>query len=307
MYFLVGFLLFCTLFLFLFVLFRKRKACKILCQMSCEEKLDTLSGLITPFGYCYVPSQDIFSTRVDAPQRVFGYTAYYDRYAANFGMVFDCLPVYFDYSGKTWLIEIWKGQYGINLGCEAGIYKADSLVATVNRKTALFQAAEDSEMLSMSVHLYREGKECAHLRGRHWWLTAFKMGCYSQPQDLSVKVNITFPNREMLDAFADALGEHKNVSFCVCGMQVQILFNICTSCTLSSWRRLVCRFIQLKNRLSCRLFLWITKPFRSSMDRLLCLYFCLPSFFRRIFRGKKRGNCCRKSCRKCNCKERKSR
>lgn len=301
MYFLVGFLLFSALFLFLFFLFRKKKACEILCKMSCSEKLDTLCGLIKPFGYCYVPAQDVFSTLVDAPQRTFGYTALYDSYAAYFGMVFDCLPVYFDYGGKTWLIEIWKGQYGINMGCEVGVYRADSLVASINRKTALFQSVGDLEMLPMSVRLYRNGKECAHLRRRHWWLTIFKMGCYSKPQDLSVKVNITFPDLEMLSAFADSLGEYKNVSFCICGMQVQILFNICTSCTLSFWRSLVCRLSQWKNRLSCRLFLWMTKPFSSSMDRLLCLYFCLPLFFRRIFKGKKRGQCCRMSCRRCSC------
>ena len=34
------------------------------------------------------------------------------------GMVFETLPVYFDYAGKTWLIQIWKGQYGICTGCE---------------------------------------------------------------------------------------------------------------------------------------------------------------------------------------------
>ena len=34
------------------------------------------------------------------------------------GMVFETLPVYFDYAGKTWLIQIWKGQYGICTECE---------------------------------------------------------------------------------------------------------------------------------------------------------------------------------------------
>ena len=42
--------------------------------------------------------------------------------APRFQMVFDALPVYFDYQKKTWLIEFWKGQYGINTGAEIGIY-----------------------------------------------------------------------------------------------------------------------------------------------------------------------------------------
>ncbi len=299
MYFFVGFLLFLALSMTLFFQLRKKKACKKLCCMSCKEKLNTLDGLIKPFGYCYVPAQDIFSTVVDAPQREFGYTALYDRYAPYFGMVFDCVPVYFDYGDRTWLIELWKGQYGINLGCEVGVYKADSLIAAVNRNRALFHSVENSEMLPMSVRLYKGKGECAHLHRKQWWLTAFRMGCYSEPKNLSVRACITFPNVEMLNAFVAALGEQKKVKFCICGMQVQIVFDSCTSCELSFWKRLVCRYSQWKNRLTRRLFLWATKPYEQSMDRLLCLYFCLPSFFRRIFRGRKRQRCCKKSCRRC--------
>lgn len=291
MYIFAGFLLFCVLFAFGFFCFRKKGACKKLCGMTCEERLDTLNRLIKPLGYCYVPSQDIFSTVVNAPQRAFGYTDFYDRCAPYFGMVFDALPLYFDYGGRTWLIELWKGQYGINLGCEVGVYKADSLVASVNRKRALFRSVDNSEMLPMSVRLYRKGKECVHLRGRHWWLTAFLMGCYSRPEDLSFRVFISFPNAEMQNAFVGALAECEEADFCVCGSQVKISFGACTSCEQSFWRKTVCRVSLWKSRMSRRLFLWATKPFQSAMDRLLCLYFCLPSFFRRIFRNRRRRRC----------------
>lgn len=137
MYFLVGILLLLVLFLSLFHHHRKKKICKRICSMSCDDKLEQITSLIEPFGYTYIPCQDIFSTTIDAPQRAFGYTALYDYYAPRFGMVFDCLPIYFDYGGRTWLIELWKGQYGINLGCEVGIYKADSLVAQSQLRTTL--------------------------------------------------------------------------------------------------------------------------------------------------------------------------
>ncbi len=301
MYFSVGILLFLVLCLFgfSFFAFRKKRACKKLRIMSCQEKFCTLDGLIKPFGYCYVPSQDIFSTVVNAPQRAFGYTALYDRYAPFFGMVFDCMPVYFDYRGKTWLIEFWKGQYGINAGCEIGVYKADSLVAGINLNKTLFRSVEDSEMLPMSLHFYRGEKECAHLRGRQWWLTAFRMGCYCEPGELSVRICIAFPDKAMLNAFADALREQTDTDFSICGTQIQIVFKDCNSCAHSFWRKLICRLAQWKNRLSCRLFLWATKPFESGMDRILCLYFCLPSCFRRIFRDKQRKRCCKKCCRRC--------
>ena len=62
----------------------------------------------------------------------------------RFQMVFDALPIYFDYRGRTWLIELWKGQYGINTGAELGIYHADKILSESEYKTALFTAAEDN-------------------------------------------------------------------------------------------------------------------------------------------------------------------
>ncbi|MCM1569191.1 MAG: DUF4474 domain-containing protein [Roseburia sp.] len=300
MYLFIGCLLIFVLIFYLFFRFRKKKIRKILCNMTCEEKCDTLEPLIEPFGYCYDPSQDVFSTIIDAPQRTFGYTALFDRYASHFHMVFDCLPIYFDYQERTWLIELWKGQYGINLGCEVGIYKADSLVSTIWQKTALFHSVEDVEMLPISIRLFRNGCQISQLCRRHWWLTIFHMGKYSEPRDLSMQVCITFPNAEMLNAFTNALQKQDNLSFQVYGLQVQLLFESCTSCRLPFLQRFFCRFSQWKNRSLCRLFLWVTKPFCSSIDRLLCLYFFLPSVFRRIFRNKKRRKCHQKSCRKCN-------
>lgn len=299
MYLFIGCLLIFVLLFYFFFRFRKKKIHKEICDMTCEEKCDILTSLIEPFGYCYEPSQDVFSTIIDAPQRAFGYTALFDRYASHFNMVFDCLPVYFDYEERTWLIEFWKGQYGINSGCEVGIYKADSLVSSLGRKTALFHSAEDREMLPLSIQLYHHGRQIAHLCRRHWWLTIFRMGSYSEPQDLTMQICITFPNTEMLNAFAQALQEQGKLTFETCGTQIRILFDRCTSCRLPFLQRLVCRINQWKNRLLCRMFLWVTAPFCSGMDRLLCLYFFLPYIFRRILGGKKRRKCCRKCCRKC--------
>ena len=39
-------------------------------------------------------------------------------------MIIDCEPINFEYNGKKWLIEFWKGQYDLTTGCEIGVYKA---------------------------------------------------------------------------------------------------------------------------------------------------------------------------------------
>lgn len=300
MYILVVILLLMVLFIALFNHSRKRKICEKLNAMTCEKKCKLASEVIEPFGYCYVPSQDIFSTTIHAPQRSFGYTTLFDRYAPRFGMVFDCMPVYFDYAGHTWLIELWKGQYGINLGCEIGIYEADSLVAATQQKRALFHSITDPQMLPLSVRLYRHNMQLAHLYARHWWLTAFDMGVYGEPKELSMQVCITFPNRTMLNAFVAALNAAGKCQYQIYCLKVQIFFDVCTSCTLPPLQKLICRFMQWRNKLLCGLFVWITKPFTTSLDRLLCLYFYLPSIFRRILRNKKRNKCQKKSNRKCH-------
>lgn len=299
MYFLVGILLLLVLFLSLFHHHRKKKICKRICSMSCDEKLEQITSLIEPFGYTYIPCQDIFSTTIDAPQRAFGYTALYDYYAPRFGMVFDCLPIYFDYSGRTWLIELWKGQYGINLGCEVGIYKADSLVAQSQLRTTLFHSIEDQEMLPISIDLFYQNSPLAHICTRHWWATAFDMGNYAQPYDLSMDVRITFPNMSMLAAYANVLDTSGKCLYRVYGLQVMIHFDYCSSCLLSGIQKWICRITQWKNRHMCHLFIWITKPFTASLDRLLYLYYYLPVSIRLLFRDKKRHKCHKKGKRKC--------
>lgn len=288
MYLIFGCMFVFVLLILLFCRYRRKKAWKRLCAMSCEERMQTLEELISPFGYYYDPVCDCFSTTIDAPQRAFGYTALFDRYAPRFGMVFDCLPIYFDYRERTWLIECWKGQYGINLGCEVGVYKADALVASLSRKTALFHSTGNEEMLRMSVRLYHRGTLLCEKCDRHWWLTAFCMGAYCEPRDLEVQVGITFPNAEMLRAFEGALRERKDTEYVICGRQIRMLFQACTSCQLPFSQRLFCRLIQRKNKILCKLFIKMTNPLTCGMDRLLYFYFCLPRMLCRIFCVRKR-------------------
>lgn len=299
MYLFLGCLLILTLIFILFFRFRRKKICIRIRNMCCEEKCSTLSSLIEPFGYCYNRCSDTFSTRVDAPQRAFGYTALYDRYAPHFHMVFDCLPIYFDYHGHTWLIEFWKGQYAINCGCEVGIYKADSLAASLQRKTTLFHSVTDEEMLPLSLRLFYRGTPLSAEYKCHWWLTIFQTGTYSEPKDLATEVCITFPTAEMRTAFTDALVTQSAICYEVCDLQVRLMFRECSSCELPWYRRAYMRFAQWKNRILCRLFLCATRPFSTSLDRVLYLYYNLPRMFRRIFRDKKRRKCCKKSCRRC--------
>lgn len=253
--------------------------------MSASDKCLLLNELTSPFGYCYDSRQDIFSSLKDAWQREFGYSYFYDKSASRFNMVFDCLPVYFDYGGKTWLLEFWKGQYGINTGAEIGLYHANRLISPEERKLTLFASASDEEMLHFSFRLTKD-TDLAAVSAKHWWLTCFLMGTFSQPEDLSMEIAITFPDCNMRDAFLNGLMEcgYNQCNICLCGLTVQLVFQT-PAYTHCGW---LCRFHRkfalCMNWIFCRLFLWITKPFCTSADRLLYLWFYVPFAFRKTFR-----------------------
>ena len=263
---------------------RKKIICKIN-SMDCCAKCSFLNELVYPFGYDFHCDCGFFSSTVDAPQRQAGYSWLYDYMAPRFQMVFDSLPVYFDYRGRTWLIEFWKGQYGINTGAEIGIYHADHIIPESDYKNAWFSCAENNEMLDCSFRLCRDGDECVCSCGRHWWLTAFLVGSFSKPACLTMESCITFPGREMLAAFVDGLKRAGCSEDCmsVRGLTVCFVFHRDHqkyNCITRFWRR----FSQWKNKLFCKLYLWVTRPFSCTEDRVLYLYFYLPMAFRKLLR-----------------------
>lgn len=285
--------------------------------MSQTEKCQLLNELVRPFGYQYLPHQDIFFSTFDAWQRKFGYMHSYDCYAPYFNMVFDSEPVYFNYNNRTWLVEFWKGQYGINTGAEIGIYCADGLVAPEARNHTFFHTISDEDIPHFAMNIKRNGQELANLSMPHWWLAAFRIGCFSVPDNLCASFCICFPECCMMQAFADALIQ---LGYDECSMQIH------GSCICFSYRTpstpISCRFysksirylILKKNHFFCRLYLLITRPFCCTPDRLLFLYFYLPSVFRhclRLRRHKKHLNKKEKTKRKysnspCNNKHRRS-
>lgn len=152
---------------------QEKRVIRRICKMSFCEKYCKLNELIHPWGFSYLPSQDIFTSELDAWQRKFGYHSLFDQSAPHFNMVFDCEPIYFNYQGRTWRIEFWKGQYGINTGGEIGVYCADSIVAPEQYADAHFHSVEDSQLLCLEMELYEKGCRLFRIRERHWWLTGF--------------------------------------------------------------------------------------------------------------------------------------
>ena len=172
-------------------------------------QLEELRHILAGTGYAYDFSQNIFYSVLYPWQRKYGYCSLYDESSAPLGMVIDCEPVRFDYDGKHWMIEFWKGQYGLTSGAEIGIYNTtepDIDIPGVFNGT-FYHCARDDDTLSMTYTLLRKDKVLFTRAGRHWWLTGFMLGMFSKPSALTMEASITFRDHDMQTAFLSALRE----------------------------------------------------------------------------------------------------
>lgn len=289
MYILFGLLL---VICFLFILFnfyrRKHIICKVQCMKFCD-KLELLNDLAEPFGFCYSPEHNIMTSRVDAFQKEFGYCSLYDKSALKFNMVLDCEPIYFEYGNRTWMVELWKGQYGINIGAEIGVYYADTVLPPERFERTLFRAVKDTEMLPFSMNLNYKGQSLFSISRVHWWLTGFCIGSYCTPEDLVMDVSIMFPNEEMKMAFAESLCRtgYRQCEINICRDTVSFSLSIPHTRQPRIWRRRSAAFSQWKNKIFLGIYQFATRPFVSAIDKILYLYFYLPAAFRHMLRFRK--------------------
>lgn len=253
-------------------------------SMGMSEKIRILNELAEPFGFQYLWEEDIFTSNIDAWQRKRGYEALYDRLAAGANMVIDAWPVYFDYDGRTWLIEFWKGQYGINTGGEVGVYHAKEIVLPHLYKETHFEAAKNSEMPQICCRLERKEEKVYEIYARHWWLTGFRMGTFSKPSELRMMTTFSFEDIAMAQAFFEGLqksGRPRN-RFRICGREVYVRMDFSSHDPF--FRRIHRSLVQLGNHIYCLLYRGVTRPFTQTADRMLFLYYQVPSCFGRMLR-----------------------
>lgn len=274
---------------FLFGIWRKKRIIRKICCMNREERCCKVNELIAPFGYCYNCGKGVFSSRLDAWQREFGFCGLYDRTAPEFHMIYDCEPIYFDYQGKTWLLELWKGQYGINIGGEIGLYCANTTVDWKERGNVLFHSADDDELLKFTIRLRNEYGRICTLSQRHWWLAGFCLGSFAQPETLAMDVCITFRDYCMLQMFLNSLLQigYSEEEISVCGHTVQFTFDQPRARQPRTFRPWKCAYAQWLNQKLVRLFQRITKPFPCGGDKILYIYYYLPFIFRRMLCNRK--------------------
>lgn len=273
-----------VIFLFLLFYYRyKRALCKVWSYTPCE-RVQLIDELLSPFGFCYEPVRDLIVSRKDAWQRMFGYEWNFDKHASRFHMIFQCVPVYFDYGGKSWLIEFWKGQYGISQGAEIGIYSVPYLVPKDKRKKTHYQCASDEECANLAFAFYEDGKHQYTYGDWHWWLASFRIGSYNCPERLRLKIRICFGNKEMALAFAQAVMEQYHLITGIEKNGICVVLNITNENAMPPSRiRHIANAIRMReNQILAKVYLRITRPFVKQADCLLFLYWQLPFLFRHV-------------------------
>lgn len=212
----------------LFVFSAYRVITKLLPRQPAKDEKE-FDELLSDAGYEYDPSRDIFVTRMNAWQKKYGYCRLYDEACAPMCLILDSEPVYFDYGGKKWLVQFWKGQYYLNTGCELGVYYTNKPEIDIPELFTgnFFKTVKEKDMLEMAFTLYKNGKELFFREERHWWLTGFKTGEFSEPSELTMRIRITFKDSEMCQSFLNAMNRigYKEEEIATNGITVEFMFD----------------------------------------------------------------------------------
>lgn len=171
------------------------------------EELEKI-GLI---GYLYDPENKCFYTADDPWQRNFGYNEIYDNAAGLTLMIIDTLRIKFPYKDKDWMIQVWKGQYGLVLvGAEVGVYTKPK-----DRQLEHYECAADEDLLRMEMEVQKletvDGKTKWNRMlyrpyDEYWWITGFVFGNELGNYDnVRVNIRITMKDYEMLNGVTASL------------------------------------------------------------------------------------------------------
>lgn len=267
------------------VYFRRRRAEKRVRSESEEEKIRSLDGALAVFGFAYDKSWDCIISRMDPWQREAGYCRQYDEAAPAMHMIMDCEPIYFRYDGKNWLLEFWKGQYGCATGAEIGLYYNEEDSEKPPEKL-FYTCARNNQRLYMQFSLWRGGECILERNSLHWWLTGFLPGEYTRPGSLIMKACICFPDPAMRRAFYEGLlrAGYRADEICVDNNRVCFVFDRPRTVQPSRFGRCFRRFVSFRNRLGCKWYKRVSRPFRSTLSRISFLGYCFPLLYRRLIR-----------------------
>lgn len=234
-------------------------------------------------GYAYDPEQDIYYSTLNPWQRKFGYCRLYDEAMPALSMIVDCEPIYFKYNNKRWMIEMWKGQYGLCTGCEVGVYNAvgPNLDIPGFFRGTFYKSVKNADMLDISVTLRKNGVTLFTRQDKHWWLTGFVLGEFSNPSDLAADIQITLKDEEMRDAFLNGLNNagYSRNEITVNGTTISLVYDVPRTNQPFSRTKVTDALIQAHNKNMCEQYQEITAPFKTSAEKIIAIQNEAPELY----------------------------
>jgi len=154
-------------------------------------------------GFDYDKKNEIWYTPINAWQRNFGYMHAFDAFAPLFGIYITSFKCKIFYDQKEWMIQFWRGQYGITSGAEMGVYYREP-----DTGYDFYDCVADEDMLPMSMKIYRNGELFfERSEDAQWWLTGFVLPSYTNANNFTCDMSITLKDEEMRDLFLDEMVE----------------------------------------------------------------------------------------------------
>ncbi len=167
-------------------------------------------------GYRYSYQNDYYYTDdKDCWQKAFGFYNLYDLISPYILLEYDYIRVYFRYDELDWMIQLWKGQYGLLFyGSEICIYTKEKSDKKVTAFTH-FLCADKENWLDMGMTLHHDKKndgnftfELERPYDNYWWCTGFKAGHLKKVEpakELRMTATITMKDEEMVNLFSQGL------------------------------------------------------------------------------------------------------
>lgn len=179
-------------------------------------------GGLLDTGFEYDLDDLLVYATINCWMRNFGFTMAYDIFCYIMPMWnYRTRRFKFDYAGKEWMIQIWKGNYLITNGGELGLYNREP-----GSLGTFYNCATDDELLEMTMQIWHGDELLVDLGPtQHWWINGFQMkDTMFRPNTLTMKASVVMRDEEMLAAFTEAIEKNyrHDVSYTVDGLTVSI-------------------------------------------------------------------------------------
>ena len=156
----------------------------------------------------------------DAWMKQYGFNVGYDFLGDLIFMDCDTQRITFDYGGRSWMVQFWKGNYtSYANGSEIGLYYLK------DGEWLNYTCADGDDMIAMSMTLYGKDNKVilSSSVGKHWWICGFKPGPTVDASDMTLKATITFNYDDMAAVFAEKASDYMTAT--ADGKAVSVVWN----------------------------------------------------------------------------------